>query len=131
LKVLRISLKDHQQVAFQGQNSERIDKLAYICDIYGMFDDLVGFDWDKGNFLKNWESHQVSHLEAEQVFFNEPLLVYTDEKHSKKESRWYVLGRTDEKRNLMIVFTIRSKKIRVISARSMSRKERKIYEREN
>lgn len=95
-----------------------------------MFDELIGFDWDEGNFLKNWEKHQVSHLEAEQVFFNEPLLVYADEKHSSKEGRWYVLGRTDDNRCLMIVFTVRKKRIRVISARAMSRKERKIYERE-
>lgn len=95
-----------------------------------MLDDLIGFDWDEGNFLKNWEKHQVSHLEAEQVFFNEPLLVYADEKHSSKESRWYVLGRTDDNRCLMIVFTVRKKRIRVISARAMSRKEREIYETE-
>jgi len=96
-----------------------------------VFKDLVGFDWDEGNFLKNWESHGVSHLEAEQVFFNEPILLYVDEKHSKRESRWYVLGRSDEQRKLMVVFTVRNKKIRVISARSMSRKERKIYEEES
>ena len=94
------------------------------------FGDWEGFEWDEGNLLKNWEKHSVNHLEAEQVFFNEPLIVFEDLKHSLEESRWYVLGRTDKYRGLMIVFTMRGDKIRVISARDMSRKERKIYEKE-
>jgi uncharacterized DUF497 family protein len=98
--------------------------------IYNMFSKLTGFDWDEGNLLKNWEKHGVSHLEAEQVFFNEPLIVFEDLKHSLEGSRWYVLGRTDESRKLMIVFTIREDRIRVISSRDMSRTERDIYEKE-
>jgi len=94
-----------------------------------MFDGITGFDWDEGNFLKNWEKHGVSHFEAEEVFFNQPLLVYHDSKHSNEESRWFVLGRTDNWRELMLVFAIREKKIRVISARPMSRKERRAYEK--
>ena len=66
---------------------------------------------------------------GEQVFFNEPLLIYTDEKHSKCESRCYALGQTDKKRMLMIVFATRGESIRVISARDMSRKERNAYEK--
>lgn len=89
---------------------------------------VTGFDWDDGNLLKNWEKHGVTHLEAEQIFFNEPLIVVDDEKHSQDEPRWYGLGRTDAKRTLMVVFALRNYKIRVISARDMSRKERKIYE---
>jgi uncharacterized DUF497 family protein len=88
----------------------------------------TGFDWDDGNLLKNWEKHGVTHLEAEQVFFNEQLIVVDDKKHSQDEPRWYGLSSTDSNRTLMIVFTLRNQKIRVISARDMSRKERKIYE---
>ena len=95
-----------------------------------MLSEATGFDWDEGNLLKNWEKHEVSHLEAEQVFFNEPLIVIENSKHSLEESRWYVLGRTNGSRKLMIVFTIRGDKIRVISSRDMSRKERNIYEKE-
>ena len=95
-----------------------------------MLSEATGFDWDEGNLLKNWEKHTVTHLEAEQVFFNEPLIVVEDEKHSQKERRWYGLGRTDVYRLLMAVFTMRNKKMRVISARDMSRKERKVYEKE-
>lgn len=72
----------------------------------------------------------MTHLEAEQVFFNEPLIVEDDVKHSQDEPRWYGLGSTDARRMLMVVFTIRSTEIRVISARDMNRKERRVYEKE-
>jgi uncharacterized DUF497 family protein len=94
-----------------------------------MFSKITGFQWDEGNLLKNWEKHGVTHLEAEQVFFNEPLIVEDDVKHSQDEPRWYGLGSTDANRMLMVVFTIRSTEIRVISARDMNRKERRVYEK--
>ena len=84
---------------------------------------MTGFEWDMGNLSKNVEKREVSHLEAEEVFFNEPLVVSDDRKHPQNESRWFVLGVTDKGRKLMIVFTIRDSRIRVISARAMSRKE--------
>ena len=87
----------------------------------------IGFDWDQGNSEKNWIAHQVSRNESEQVFFNEPLIVAEDERHSQNEKRWYLLGRTDSQRLLFIVFTIRANLIRVISARDMNKKEREIY----
>lgn len=85
------------------------------------------FDWDVGNLEKNWLKHGVSPLECEEVFFNQPLVVAPDDVHSAQEERYYVLGRTDANRHLYVVFTLRGHKIRVISARNMSRKERKIY----
>lgn len=90
---------------------------------------IVGFDWDDGNTRKN-EKHSVSTAESEQVFFNAPLSMLGDQKHSALESRFYALGKTDEGRLLHIAFTLRAAgaKIRVISARDMSRQERKIYE---
>ena len=90
-------------------------------------DHLVGFDWDEGNKQKNWEKHQVDYTECEQVFFNKPLLVNEDIKHSSQEQRYYALGQSDTNRTLFIVFTIRNNKIRVISARDQSKKERMIY----
>lgn len=68
--------------------------------------------------------------EAEQIFFNEPLLLLADIKHSQGESRFHALGRTDEGRTLHIAFTLRhsGERIRVISARDMHKKERTIYE---
>jgi uncharacterized protein len=88
---------------------------------------VEGFEWDQSNIEKNWEKHRVSYLECEEVFFNQPLLVQEDEIHSKFEPRYYVLGRSNDGRHLFIVFTIRRNKMRVISARNMSRRERRIY----
>jgi uncharacterized DUF497 family protein len=93
------------------------------------FAKITGFDWDDGNARKN-EKHEVSTAESEQVFFNAPLLVLADAKHSGRESRFHALGKTDEGRLLHIAFTLREagEKIRVISARDMHRKEREYYE---
>ena len=91
---------------------------------------ITGFDWDEGNARKN-EKHDVKMSEAEQVFFNAPLLVLEDSRHSNQEPRFHALGKTDDIRLLHITFTVRHnrEKIRVISARDMHRKERVIYEK--
>lgn len=86
-----------------------------------------GFDWSGGNAEKNWERHGVSPSESEQVFFNRPLFLSDDIAHSEHEKRFYVLGQTDEGRELFVAFTMRDNHIRVISARDMNRKERRIY----
>jgi len=92
-----------------------------------LLNEVDGFDWDKGNIDKNWEKHRVSHFECEEIFFNEPLVV-PDDKHSKMEQRFYALGRTNQDRLLFVVYTIRSNKIRVISARDMNKRERGCYQ---
>ena len=89
---------------------------------------ITGFQWDEGNLLKSWEKHRVTAVECEQVFFNQPVIAVPDEQHSDTESRFYILGQTDTGRELFVVFTTRGNLIRVISARDMNRKERKIYE---
>lgn len=86
------------------------------------------FDWDASNATKVWERHQVTPTEFEEVSFNRPMIVGDDERHSASEERLYGLGQTDAGRLLFIVFTIRGRLIRVISARDMSRKERKVYQ---
>ena len=91
--------------------------------------ECTGFNWDKYNIQKTWEKHKVSPVESEQVFFNQPLIVAEDIKHSQNEERFYVLGRTDKNRRLFIAFTIRKKQIRIISSRDMNKKEREIYEK--
>jgi len=90
---------------------------------------IVEFDWDRGNRDKNYQKHKVSFKEAEDVFFNRPLKVFKDKKHSQVEERFIALGKSDSERKLFITFTIRRNKLRVISARDQSRKERKIYEK--
>ena len=91
---------------------------------------ISGFNWDAGNARKSDEKHGVSMAEAEQVFFNTPLLMLEDATHSTHEVRIHALGKTHEARALHITFTLRraGTLIRVISARDMHRKERAVYE---
>ena len=92
------------------------------------FTRVIGFDWDDGNGRKN-DKHSVSQSEAEQGFFNDPLIVLEDFRHSNHEVRFHALGKTDLGRLLHITFTLRynNTMIRVISARDMHRKERTSY----
>ena len=88
----------------------------------------TGFEWNEGNSEKNWHKHRVSRSEIEQAFFNRPFIASDDVKHSQEEPRFYAMGQTDRLRRLFLVFTIREKRIRVISARDMSRAEREVYD---
>ena len=92
------------------------------------FEKFTGFQWDKGNINKNLVEHNVEDWECEQVFFNEPLIVLDDPKHSLVEQRWAAFGRTEAGRLLVVIFTKRGKLLRVISARDMNRKEIRFYE---
>jgi uncharacterized DUF497 family protein len=94
-----------------------------------ILDKVTGFDWDAGNSRKN-DQHGVSMAEAEQVFFNTPVLMLPDPAHSQAEPRYHALGKTIDGRRLHVTFTLRDggKLIRVISARDMHRKERAHYE---
>jgi uncharacterized protein len=93
-------------------------------------DQISGFDWDGGNGRKSAEKHDVSQAEAESVFFNDPLIVVEDARHSETERRFNALGKTAQDRLLHVTFTLRQNgtMIRVISARDMHRKERGAYE---
>ena len=66
-------------------------------------------------------------MEAEEVFFNHPLINGSDAKHSRYEDRYHCLGHTDEGRLLFIAFAVRGRNIRVISAREMTGKEEREY----
>ncbi|MCG2711237.1 MAG: BrnT family toxin [Candidatus Omnitrophica bacterium] len=89
--------------------------------------ECAGFEWDKSNVDKNRVKHNVTPQECEQIFFNHPLVVADDIKHSGAENRYYALGQTDAEIMLFIVFTIRGKQMRIICARNMNRKERRVY----
>jgi uncharacterized protein len=103
--------------------------------IYRMIDwqVIVGFDRDDGNSRKSEDKHKVSQAEAEQVFFNSPLLLLPDPRHSLEEARMHALGMTDAGRFLLVTFTLRRNgtMIRIISARPMNRKEQDMLERDN
>jgi uncharacterized protein len=106
--------------------------MSIYGNAFGLPEDFpasIGFEWDTGNSMKN-EEHSVSDEEAEQVFFNEPLLLLNDSVHSGAEPRWHALGRTNGARLLKVAFTLRAEgtRVRIISARPMHRKERRAYE---
>ncbi len=92
-----------------------------------LFPEFFDFDWDQSNREKNWRRHKVTWWECEELFFNQPLYVLKDERHSLKEERFYALGKTHNNRFLFVVFTRRKSKVRIISARDISKKERKVY----
>jgi len=91
-------------------------------------DEIIGFEWDKGNITKNPSKHQIHNHQSEEIFLDEDLLTIEDIKHSQKENRQIAIGKTFDKTLLFIVFTIRNKKIRIISARKANIKEKKAYE---
>lgn len=104
---------------------------------------VKGFDWDEGNIDKNWKKHRVANRECEEVFFDPWLIVYYDKGHSIKETRYHLLGKTLGEKKLFVTFacvgqtyyaalrrqTTRDDKIRVISARNMSERERREYDK--
>ncbi len=92
------------------------------------FYNFLGFQWDRGNIDKNLIKHNVENWECEQVFFNKPILVLEDPRHSLSEKRWAAFGKTDADRLLVVVFTKRGNLLRVISARDLNKKEKQYYE---
>lgn len=94
-----------------------------------IFYGIEEFDWDHGNIDKNKIKHGVSREECEDVFFHEPLFTFISEKNATAEKRYFLLGETNSNRRLFIVFTIREDKVRIISARDMSKNERLQYEK--
>jgi len=98
-------------------------------DIYKILAKAVGFEWDKGNVEKNITKHGIKNIEAEEIFFNFNIVNY-DEKHSINETRYFLLGITNEGKILFVAFTSRVNKIRIISSRIASDKEREIFRRE-
>jgi hypothetical protein len=92
------------------------------------FDLIVGFEWDAGNSRKTEVKHSVRSAEAEEVFFNNPLLISSDDKHSESERRYLALGKTNQARGLTVTLRQDATLIRIISARDQHRKERHLHE---
>jgi len=95
-----------------------------------IFDNITGFDWDKNNFQKSLIKHNVSPKESEDVFKDRNLIL-TKEVNVKNEKRYVVFGITPQNRYQTVVFTVRNNLIRVISARTQNKSERKIYKEKN
>jgi uncharacterized DUF497 family protein len=87
----------------------------------------IEFEWDKGNLDKNYLKHGVTPKEAEEAFIEDDSYFFSDVRHSEIEERFFLLGKTLERKNLFIVFTLRGKKVRIISARRMHREEVEKY----
>ncbi len=105
----------------------RITCTCNICTVVDL-SKIIGFEWDKGNIDKSYQKHGITPNETEQVFTDEDVQVEKDIKHQEKEKRYIAIGRNAAERVLFIVFTIRKRKIRVISARVSNQKERRLYE---
>jgi uncharacterized protein len=88
-----------------------------------------GFDWDEGNIDKSYKKHGVKPSEAEETFLDEKVLILRDVRHSQKEKRYILIGKNTENKILFIVFTLRRKRIRIISVRKANRKEKNRYEK--
>ncbi|OGK15173.1 hypothetical protein A3H80_02905 [Candidatus Roizmanbacteria bacterium RIFCSPLOWO2_02_FULL_37_19] len=89
----------------------------------------IEFIWDKGNIDKNLLKHTVTNEETEECFLDKEKVIYEDVFHSRSEERYILLGKTKWKRLLYIIFTMRNKKIRIISARDINKKEVYLYEK--
>ncbi len=88
----------------------------------------INFEWDNGNITKSWLKHGVSKEDCEEAFLNRPLKIYDDRKHSIEEVRFVAYGKTDTGIYLTIIFTLRGKSVRIISARKQNKKERNTYD---
>jgi uncharacterized DUF497 family protein len=84
--------------------------------------------YTKTNYIKNEKKHGLKCKTIEEVFFNEPLLIVEDFSHSYDECRCVAFGRDNKNNKIMVVFIVRDNQVRVISAREMSKKEKKFYE---
>lgn len=96
-------------------------------DLDALLAGIEGFQWDDGNTNKNVLGHDVTQSEAEEIFFHAPVVLLEDAKHSIAESRFLIHGATNAGRLLTAAFTVRGKRVRVISVRDMSRQERRRY----
>jgi uncharacterized DUF497 family protein len=97
-----------------------------VPDLVALLAGIEGFQWDAGNTDKNVLGHDVTQSEAEEIFFHAPVVLLEDAKHSTAESRFLIYGATNAGL-LTAAFTIRGRRVRVISVRDMSRQERRRY----
>ena len=89
------------------------------------------FEWDHAKAKRNIKKHGVSFEEAKTVFADPLSLTIHDPEHSDEEDRYVILGESNRRRLLVVVFTDRADKIRIITASVATRQERKKYEEGN
>lgn len=86
------------------------------------------FEWDPSKAEANLRKHGVSFAEAATVFGDELSVTVDDPDHSKSEDRFITIGLSNRQRLLMVSFTERNDRIRIISARELTQAERREYE---
>ncbi len=89
----------------------------------------LAFEWDENKAEQNLKKHGVSFEEASTIFGDPLERTIHDPLHSEAEDRFISLGQSERRRLLVVVFTERGDKIRIISAREATRRERKDYEK--
>jgi uncharacterized DUF497 family protein len=88
------------------------------------------FEWDREKATKNFLQHRVLFTEAASVFFDEKVIYYRDDDHSGDEDRYIVVGHSSRSRDLFVVHVLRGERVRIISARPVTPRERSDYETE-
>jgi uncharacterized protein len=97
-------------------------------DVSELINRCTGFQWNQGNLVKIWQRHRVSPEECEQVFLKQYFYAMPNGEHTTaEEARFKIFGQTQAGRYLSVIFTIRGDLIRIISARDMNRRERRMY----
>ncbi len=86
------------------------------------------FDWDDSKAETNFIKHAVSFLEAVSVFDDEFSITFRDPDHSAGEERFVIIGHSQRGRLLFVSHADRDDRSRIISAREVTRRERKVYE---
>lgn len=89
---------------------------------------VLEFEWDASKAVENLKNHRVSFEETRTVFNDPLLLTFPDPEHSDHEHRSISIGISSHSRVLLIVHTSRSGKVRIISSRKATAKEKKLYE---
>lgn len=89
---------------------------------------IIGFEWDQGNIDKSYQKHGITTKDAEEVFLDKGIQIKRDFKHHETEERFIAIGKNLKAKDLFVVFTMRYSKIRIISARTANKKERRMYE---
>lgn len=88
----------------------------------------MDFDWDDNKAEANFVKHGVSFLEAASVFDDELSITFRDPDHSADEERFVIIGHSHRGRLLFVSHTDQDDRPRIISAREVTRRERKVYE---
>ncbi|MGH9401729.1 MAG: BrnT family toxin [Terriglobia bacterium] len=87
----------------------------------------VIYEWDAGKAASNLRRHKISFAEATSVYLDPAALTFSDPDHSDEEDREITIGTSAKQRILFVSYCTREERIRIISARKATRRERNQY----